>query len=176
MCIANWISYAYIQIHSFPDSFSIYVIVEYWVEFSILYSVFPGGLVSKQSASNAGDVDSIPELGISSGEGNGNPHQYSCLENWSLLLSILYIVVCVCVCMFVCVKSLQMCLTLCDPMDCSPLGSSVHGILQARILEWIAMPSSRRTSWPRDWTHISYVSCIGRWVLYQKHHLGRCIK
>lgn len=57
MCIANWISYAYIQIHSFPDSFSIYVIVEYWVEFSILYSVFPGGLVSKQSASNAGDVD-----------------------------------------------------------------------------------------------------------------------
>ena len=164
MCIANWIRYAYIQVHSFPDSFPICVIVEYWVEFSILYSVFSGGLVSKQSASNAGDMGSIPVLGRSPGEGNGNPHQYSCLENWSLLLSILYIVVCVCVC--VCVKLLQMCLTLCDPMDCSPLGSSVHGILQARILEWIAMPSSRRSSWPRDWTHISYVSCIGRWVLY----------
>ena len=39
-----------------------------------------------------------------------------------------------------CVKSLQSCLTLCDPMDCSPPGSSVHGILQARILEWVAMP------------------------------------
>ena len=38
----------------------------------------------------------------------------------------------------------------CDPMDCSPPGSSVHGILQARILEWVAMPSSRRSSWPRD--------------------------
>ena len=40
-------------------------------------------------------------------------------------------------------KSLQSCLTLCDPMDCSLLGSSVREILQARILEWVAMPSSR---------------------------------
>ena len=40
------------------------------------------------------------------------------------------------------------------------------GILQARILEWVAMPSSRGSFRPRDWTHISYVSCIGRWVLY----------
>jgi len=53
-------------------------------------------------------------------------------------------------------RSLQSCLTLCDPMDCSsPPGSSVHGILQARILEWAAMPSSRGSSWPRDWTHIT---------------------
>ena len=44
------------------------------------------------------------------------------------------------------VLSLQSCPTLCDPMDSSPPGSSVHGILQARILEWIAMPSSRRSS------------------------------
>ena len=48
------------------------------------------------------------------------------------------------------VKSLQSSLTLCDPMDCSPLGSSVHGILQARILEWVIISSSRRSSWPRD--------------------------
>ena len=41
---------------------------------------------------------------------------------------------------------------LCDPMDRSPPGSSVHGILQARILEWVAMPSSRGSSWPRDQT------------------------
>ena len=47
-------------------------------------------------------------------------------------------------------KSLQSCPTLCDPMDCSLPGSSVHGILQARILEWVAMPSSRGSSQPRD--------------------------
>ena len=51
---------------------------------------------------------------------------------------------------FVCAKSLQSYLTLCDPMDCSPPGSSVHGILQARILEWVAMPFSRESSQPRD--------------------------
>ena len=48
------------------------------------------------------------------------------------------------------VKLLQLCLTFCNPMDCSLPGSSVHGILQARILEWIAMPSSRGSSQPRD--------------------------
>jgi len=52
-------------------------------------------------------------------------------------------------------KLLQSCPTLCDPMDCSPPGSSVRGIFQARILEWVAMPSSRESSWPRDWTCIS---------------------
>ena len=68
--------------------------------------------------------------------------------------------------MCVCAKSLQLYLTLCDPMDCNTLGSFVHGILQARILVWVAMPSSRGSSWPRAWTPTSYVSCIGRWVLY----------
>ena len=58
----------------------------------------------------------------------------------------------------------QSCPILCDPVDCSPPGSSVHGILQARILEWVAMPSSRGSSQPRDQTRISYVSCIGRRV------------
>ena len=57
-------------------------------------------------------------------------------------------------------KSLQLCLTLCNPVDCSPPCSSVLGILQARILEWISMLSSRGSSWPRDRTRISYVSCI----------------
>ena len=50
---------------------------------------------------------------------------------------------------------LQPCLTLCDPMDYSPPGSSVYGILQARILEWVAMPSPMESSQPRDWTHVS---------------------
>ena len=54
------------------------------------------------------------------------------------------------------------CLTLCDPMDCSPPGSSVHGILQARIPEWVAMPSSRGSSGPRDRTCVSCVSCSSR--------------
>ena len=63
-------------------------------------------------------------------------------------------------------KLLQSCPTLCDPMDCSPPGSSVHGILQARILEWVAIPSSRGSSQCRDWTHVSYVSCIGRRISY----------
>ena len=61
-----------------------------------------------------------------------------------------------------CAKSLQSCPTLCDPMDHSPPGSCVHGILQARMLEWGAMPSSRASSWLRDWIRISYVSCTGR--------------
>ena len=64
-------------------------------------------------------------------------------------------------------KSLQSCPTLCDLVDCSPPSSCVHGILQARILEWVAISSSRGSSWPRDWTQVSYVSCIGRWVLYR---------
>ena len=53
----------------------------------------------------------------------------------------------------------QSCLTLCDPTDYSLPGSSVHGILQARILEWVAMPSSRESSQHRDLTHISCSFC-----------------
>ena len=57
----------------------------------------------------------------------------------------------------------QSCPTLCDPMDHSPPGSSVRGILQARILEWVAISFSRRSSPPKDWT---CVSGIGRQILY----------
>ena len=60
----------------------------------------------------------------------------------------------------VCAKSFQSCLTLCDPMDCSPPGFSIHGILQARTLEWVAMPSSRGSFQHRDQIRSSYVSCI----------------
>ena len=60
------------------------------------------------------------------------------------------------------------CLSLCDPMDRSLPGSSVHGILQARTLEWVAMPSSRESSQPRHWTDVSYLSLlhwkVGSWV------------
>ena len=56
---------------------------------------------------------------------------------------------------------IQLCLTLCDPMDCSLLGSSVYGIFQVRVLEWVAISFSRGSSQPRDWT---WVPCI----------VGRC--
>ena len=59
-----------------------------------------------------------------------------------------------------CAQSLHLCLTLCDPVGCNPLGSSVHGIFPISILEWVAMPSSRGSSPPRGWTHISFMSCI----------------
>ena len=65
-----------------------------------------------------------------------------------------------------CAKSLQSCLTLGDSMDCIPPGSSVHGILRARILERVAISSSRRSYRPRDRTLVSRVFCVGRWVLY----------
>ena len=63
-------------------------------------------------------------------------------------------------CSCVCARLLQSCPTLCNSMDCSPPGSSVHGILQARRLEWVAMHSSRGASLPRDQTQFSYVSRI----------------
>ena len=64
-------------------------------------------------------------------------------------------------------KLFESCPTLCNPMDCSPPGFSVHGLLQARILEWVAMPFTRGSSQPRDWTQVSYISSISRHILYQ---------
>jgi len=105
------------------------------------------------------------------GEGNGNPLQCSCLENprdggawWAALYGVTQsrtrlkrlsssssrgnkIV-----------NNLEVLVTQsCPARDCSSPDSSIHGILQARILEWVAIPFSRRSSWPRDWT---WVSCI----------------
>ena len=56
------------------------------------------------------------------------------------------------------VKVAQLCPTLCDPMDCSLPGSSVHGIPQARLLEWVAVPFSRGSSQPRDQTQVSCIA------------------
>ena len=80
-----------------------------------------------------------------------------------------------------CAQSLQSCSTLCDPMECSPPVSSAHGILQARILEWVTMPSSRGSFWPRDWTCISmcpvlaggFFTTSATWEapIYRVHHV-----
>ena len=75
----------------------------------------------------------------------------------------------------VCVRLVtQSCSTLCDPMDCSPPGSSVHGILQARILEKVAVPFSWGSPRPRDGPQ---VSCLGvdSLVQYNSWHTGACI-
>ena len=82
-------------------------------------------------------------------------HIYTCIHIY-IYIERLYECVCVCVC----AKSLQSCLTLCDPRDYILPGSFVHGILQARILERVAKHSSRGSSQPRDWTCVFCDSCI----------------
>ena len=84
-----------------------------------------------------------------------------------MVLHLLCLRVCVCVCVCVCVSPLvtRSCQTLCDPMDCNLPGSSVHGIFQARTLEWVAVPSSRGSSQPRDLTFVCCISFIGRCIL-----------
>ena len=72
----------------------------------------------------------------------------------------------------VCAKSLQSCLTLCDPMSCSLPGSSVHGILQARILSGLPWPLPGGPPPLRDQIYISHLSCICRRFLYHYSHLG----
>ena len=68
-------------------------------------------------------------------------------------------------------QTFQLCPTLCNPIDCSPPGSSILGILQARILEWVSLPSSRGSSWPRNWTHISCVAgrLFTHWANWESH-------
>ena len=78
-----------------------------------------------------------------------------------LSLSLTHTYMDTCVCVYVKVLVAPSCPTLCNPMDCSPPGSSVHGISQARILEWVAMSFSRGSSPPRDQTHL-----LGRWIPY----------
>ena len=80
-------------------------------------------------------------------------------------------------------KLFHLCLTLCNPMDCSPPGSSVHGTLQARMLEWAAISYSRGSSWCRDRTSVAYVSCTGRQVFFlplapprKSLWLGKCLQ
>ena len=115
--------------------------------------VFPGGSDSKESTCNAGDLGLNPGSVRSPGEGNSYPFQYSFLENsmdrgaWRATVH------------WIAksqtneVKVAQSCLTLCNPV-----GYTVHGFLQPRILEWVAFPFSRVSSKPRDWTQVSCIA------------------
>ena len=140
-----------------------------------IYQGFPGGSAGKESTCNAGDLGLIPGLGRSPGERNGSPLQYSGLEN-SMDRTVHgvtesrtrlsnfyfhfqgYLLVTVVV-----VELLSHVWLFCNPMDCSLPGPSVHGFLQARILEWVAISFSRGSLQPRDQT---CVFCIGRQILY----------
>ena len=129
-----------------------------------MYSMdFPGGSDGKVSAYSVGDLGSIPGSGRSSGEGNGNPLQYSCRENptdggaqYAIVhgvaksrtqlsdLTSMYSMVTIVYTMLCYAKSLQLCPTLCDPIDGSPPGSPVPGILQAGTLEWVVISFSKQ--------------------------------
>ena len=92
------------------------------------------------------------------------PQALSLLEVRSANVQKLCVCVCVCVCVRACVRVCShSVLTLCDPMDCSPPGSFVHGIFQARILEWVAISFSRGSFQPKDRNHVSWVSCQWKW-------------
>ena len=101
---------------------------------------FPGGSDAKESTCNTGNLGSIPELGKSLGGGHGYPIQYSCLENPHGQRSLAGYSPAA-------AKSLQSCLTLCDPIDGSPSGSLIPGILQARTPEWVAISFSNVWKW-----------------------------
>ena len=76
----------------------------------------------------------------------------------------MHVCMCMCVCVYVC--SVAQSASSLQPLDCGPPGSSVHGISQARMLEWVAISFSRGSSQPRGWTCISCISHNGRWILY----------
>ena len=138
----------------------------------VYVTCLPWHSVVKNASVNAGYKGLKPGSGRSHGGGNDNPVQYSCLRNpmergvcqatvhgpaksetkqMARLLGWLFLVVSN---------------SLWPHMDCSPPSSSVHGIFQAGIPEWVAISPCRGCFWPRDWTCISW---IGRWILY---HLG----
>ena len=85
---------------------------------------------------------------------------------FSSLASSCFMCVCVCVCVHACAQS---CPTLCGPLDCSTPGSSVHGIFQAKVLEWVVVSFSRGSSWPRDQTNPRLLRLL-RWQVLC--HLG----
>ena len=139
-----------------------------WIWFPV--SAWPTGTRLFLSLHKEGDRVKIVNVSPPYREKAGNRALHSMantVDGCPLSPSVPYKPSCVRVCSRVCARMCtQLCPTLCDPMDCSLRGSSVHGILQARILQWVAISSSGGSFWPRDWTHISCVSFTGRRILY----------
>ena len=139
----------------------------------------PGSSTGLAYPSASAPVSSFPPCSLGpplwpGGLSHGASGCWKCLSEdtrrWFLLiLCPLFLISCL-QCDLLCCWA-QSCPALCSPVVCSPPGSSVHGLFQARILEWVAMPSSRGSSPPRDQTHISCVVCFGRQILYL-HCLG----
>ena len=75
-----------------------------------------------------------------------------CSHSWHLWIAVKWTL---CVCAY---SVAQACQTLCSSGDCSPPGSSVHGVFSARMLEWVAISSARGSSWSRDWTCVSWIA------------------
>ena len=93
--------------------------------------------------------------------------QRSHTEKWfTLTVDLFSVCVCVCVCARMHCQSFGRVQLFCNPTDCSPPGSPVHGTSQARILEWVAISYIRESSRPWDWSHVSCISFTGRWILY----------
>ena len=109
------------------------------------------------------------ELGQTLGDGEGQ-RSLACCSPWgheeSDTIWWLNKYTCLCVCVCTHAQSFSRCLTFCNPLDCSLLGSSIHGISQVRILEWDTISYSRGSSPPKDRTCVSCISCTGRWILY----------
>ena len=102
---------------------------------------FPDSSVGKESACNVGDLGLVPGLGRSPGEGNGYPLQKP-IKDFSVSYSSLFQLILLKINAAAAAKSLQSCRNLCDPIEGSPPGSTIPGILQARTLEWVAISFS----------------------------------
>ena len=145
----------------------IFKLKNFYSKLSLTQRGLPGGAAVKNLPTSAGavrDTGLISRLGRSPRAGNGYLLQYSCLENcmdrrawWATVHGVAKSQTRLTFSFFICLKLsswyqyseilvVQLCLTLCDPLNCSPPGSSIHGILQARTLEWIAIPFSRGSS------------------------------
>ena len=157
-----------------------------------MYTYFPGGASGQNPTANAEDIRDaglIPGSGRFPGGEHGNPLQYSCLENpmdrgawWAIVHRVTkswawlkrhctHVHVHTHTYNILCVFVAQLCLTLCDSKDRSPPGSSVHGILQARTLKWLAISFSRGSSWPRDRTWVFCIAgrCCNVWATREAH-------
>ena len=120
---------------------SFFVVVIELYEFFVHFSPYSEKVMAPQSSTLAWKIPWTEEPGrLQSMRSQRIGHDWATELNWS--------------------EVAQPCPTLCNPMDCSLPGSSIHGIFQARVLEWVAISCSRGSSWPRDRTQVSHI--VGR--------------